>query len=600
MLMPRFSFSFTNQKLHQSSNSSATHPSPLFPKLKFLTSLAAVILLTACGGGGGSDSLVALQTTAQTSNPDGNETLSVGNGTGDNFTDGAISAANTDLDASESTLLVINVVNQNNEPPQSDVTITLSSPCVAGGLSSISDLVELSPGLFNAEYTAEGCAGSDTVTARVEGTTLSATVELTVTPPEVLTVSFIDTTSAQLSIAGIGGDESAELTFMVAGPQGVPIIGQEVSFTINTTVGGASILTGRETGVTDSNGEVRTILNSGTVAGPVNVLAVHNGSGLQGISDDIIISTGIPEYSRFSVSYGDFNPADAFNVDGITVNVNIIASDQFGNNPTEGTRVSFVAPESGNIENSCELADGACSITWRSTSPRPADGRLEIIAYTDGAEDFVDNNGNSVYDANDGAIIDLTEPYADENEDGDYDIGEFFFDTNQNGVWDTGNGEWDGPCLVEVDPSAVCSGESAVSIFDTVTVVMSTNTPRLLSTGSFGPTGFTINITQGTNLTLGGIILADNNTNADSLGSNPMPAGTSVSFSIESDGVSTLGATSFEVPNTTGPTGAYGITIQADEVDPADPLPLPGLLLLTISPPSAPPTQFSWGISVQR
>ncbi len=163
-----------------------------------------------------------------------------------------------------------------------------------------------------------------------------------------------------------------------------------------------------------------------------------------------------------------------------------------------------------------------------------------------------------------------------------------------------GNSEWDGPCLAEVDASAVCTGESAVSIFDTVTVVLSTNSPRLLATGTFGIPGLTISLTQGTNLSRTGLIIADSNTNADGLGSNPMPAGTTIAFSVEAEGITTLGATSFTVPNTTAPTGPYGVTLQAAEVDPADPLPLPGLLLLTITPPNATPTQISWGLQVLR
>lgn len=571
-----------------------------------LTLLSALLMLVGCGGGGGSSSLADLQESAGTTGTGGGaagETLRIGSGTGANFVEGALSANITELEAGESTTILITVVNQNTEAPVSNYSIIYSSPCDSGGQADISEAIPIAPGLVSVDYTAQGCSGTDVVTARIDGTTISATIELTVNPPQALTVSFVGSTLSQLSLAGIGGEESTELTFRVAGPQGVPIVNSEVSFSINTLVGGAFILNGRETGITDNNGQARTILNSGTVAGPVNVVAVHNASGLLGISDDIIISTGVPEYSRFSVSYGDFNPADAFNVDGITVDVNIIASDQFGNNPTEGTRISFIAPESGNIVNSCELQDGACSVTWRSTSPRPADGRLEIITFTDGAEDFVDNNGNSVYDANDGSFIDLGEPYADENEDGNYDVGEYFFDSNQNGVWDTGNGEWDGPCLIQVEPTAVCDGETTVSIFDTVTVVLSTNSPRLSgpgSTGTFGAVGSTILITQGTNLSRGGIIVADSNSNADSLGGNPMPAGTTIAFSIDGEGVSLSGATSFEVGNTTGPTGPYGITLKAAEVAGTDPLPIPALLFMDITPPGAEPTQYSWNVEVQR
>lgn len=602
--MHRSSFSLAPKKLYPSSPA-PTSRFPFFsPFTKALSLVALTVLLAACGGGD-SQKLLDLQDAATSSDNTGgttadNEVVRIGSGTGDNFTEGQLSAAQTELDAGESTLITINVFNQDNEPPLGEYTINFTSPCVAGGLASFENSTTVSAGLYTVEYHAKGCSGTDKVTARIEGSNKSASVELTVIPPEVLTVSFVDSTLTQLSLAGIGGDESTEVTFKVAGPQDVPIIGADVTFSINSSVGGANILAGRETGTTDQNGEVRTILKSGTVAGPVNVRAVHNATGLQGVSDDIVISTGVPEYSRFSVSYDHFNPPEAFHTDGIEVSISIIASDQFGNNPTDGTRISFVAPESGNVINSCDLQDGSCSVNWRSTSPRPADGRLEIIAYTDGAEDFVDNNGNSVYDAGDGAIIDLGEPYADENENGSYDVGEFFFDSNRNGVWDTGNGKWDGPCLDKVDTSAVCTGESTVSIFDTVTVVMSTNSPRLLTAGTFGAVGGTINLNQGNIRDLSGIIVADSNTNADPLGSNPMPYGTTITFSYEGTGVSFVGANSYEVVNTTAPTGPYAVSLKAEAVDPADALPDPGRLILTIDPPNASATQFSWNVSVLR
>jgi hypothetical protein len=44
------------------------------------------------------------------------------------------------------------------------------------------------------------------------------------------------------------------------------------------------------------------VLLSGTVAGAVNVLATDSESGRRGLSNDIIISTGVPQASRFSLS----------------------------------------------------------------------------------------------------------------------------------------------------------------------------------------------------------------------------------------------------------------------------------------------------------
>lgn len=571
-----------------------------------ITSLAALLLtLMACGGGGGDSPNFggngvatpgSTPVTVNTSTP----LYQVGTGSGTTYQDGVINTSQTTLKAGESATLRVNVVNknQNNEPPTAGQTVTFSSSCSAGGRATFGAVTAVSSGLYQVQYTNSGCDGDDTVTATLAANNDTATVKLTMIGPEVLTVSFVSSTYLQLSLAGIGGNESTELTFKVAGPQGVPIIGKQVTFSINTSVGGASILTGREAGVTDQQGLVRTVLNSGTVAGPVNVRAVHQESGRQGLSSDIIISTGVPVASRFSISYQPFNPVGAFNTDGVSVNINIIASDVFGNNPTDGTRVSFVAPESGNVQNSCELANGACSVVWRSTSPRPADMRAEVIAYTDGAEDFIDNNGNSVYDAADGAVSDMGEPYADQNESGTYNVGEFFFDTNRNGVRDVGNTKWDGPCLVKVNAAAVCTGNSTVTIFDTVTIVMPTDTMRLMALGTFPAVGSTISLTQGTSLSFSGIVIRDSNTNADGLGSNPPPVGTTISFAVQGTGVTLQGLTSFTVPNATGPVSGIGTTVVATAVVAPAALPTGISLQLTIQVPGRSAQQFTWPVTV--
>ncbi len=513
--------------------------------------------------------------------------------------DGAINASQTTLRAGESATLRVNVVitNQNNDPPTANQTVAFTSTCVSTGRAVFGTVTAISPGLYSVLYTNNGCDGDDNVTATLTATNSdTATIKLTMIGPDVLTVSFVSSTHDQLSLAGIGGNESTELTFKVAGPQGVPIIGKQVSFSINTSVGGASILAGRTTGITDQDGLARTVLNSGTVAGPVSVLAVHQESGKQGSSSDIIISTGVPVASRFSVSYQPFNPVGAFENDGVTVAISIIASDVFGNNPTDGTRVSFVAPESGNVQNSCELQDGACSVLWRSTSPRPTNMRIEVIAYTDGAENFIDNNGNSLFDAADGTIADMGEPYADENESGTYNVGEFFFDTNRNGVRDTGNSKWDGPCLNKVNPAAVCTGNSTVTIYDTVTIVMPTNIMRLLNLGTFPAAGTNINITQGGRLDFSGLVIADSNGTADVLGSNPPPFGTSITFSIQGGGVSLQGLTSFTVPNALYAVGPFAATIVSPLFTSTPPTNVS--LLLTIQVPGRATQQFSWPVTI--
>lgn len=580
----------------------------------FKVALCSTLLLTlaACGGGGGGSFSGNGQPTGGSTSPgSGTSTTPVtpptpvyqiGDGSGTGYQDGKINASQTTLLAGESATLRVNVVNtaSSNEPPTAAQNVTFRSICSANGRATFGAVNTVSNGLYSVQYTNNGCDGPDTVTATLTNgtTTDSATVAMTMVGPQVLTVSFVSATHDQLSLAGIGGNESTELTFKVAGPQGVPIIGKRVNFSINTSVGGAAILAGRESGITDQDGLVRTVLNSGTVAGPVSVRAVQQESGKQGSSSDIIISTGVAVSDRFSVSRGPFNPVGAFNTDGVTATVNIIASDVFGNNPTDGTRVSFVAPESGNIQNSCTLVDGACSVTWRSSSPRPANMRIAIIAYTDGAENFVDKNGNSLFDAGDGAITDLGEPFADENENNAYDIGEFFFDTNRNGVRNSGNGLWDGPCLEKVNPAAICTGDDTVAIFKTITIVMPTDTMRLLQQGTFPNPGTSFSVTNGGSVSFSGMMISDNNTNADALGSNPPPIGTSIQFAVSGSGVKLLGLTSFTVPNTTAPVGPFAVTVAADTIKAGDPPPVNVFLLLNIQVPGRALQQFSWPINV--
>jgi len=364
-------------------------------------------------------------------------------------------------------------------------------------------------------------------------------------------------------------------------------------------VGGASVLAGRTSGTTDQTGQARTVINSGTIAGPVNVRAVERGTGKQGISPDIVISTGVADADKFSLSYTPQNPARAATTDGIEVSFSIIASDFFGNNPTDGTRVSFVSPESGNIQSSCLLANGACSVIWRSAGRRPEDGRVTVLAYTSGAERFVDNNGNSVYDSADGAILDIGEPYADENSSRSYNLGEFFFDTNKNGVRDNGNGKWDGPCLSKVDARAVCTGEVTATIYQQAEVVLSQSDGFLIkSLGTFPTAGSTISLKQGTSVSYQNLVLKDSNTTPAN--GNPLPKGTTITFSPGGAGVTLKGITSTTVPDATTPEQAavLGITVAADAVVPPATLPSNVSLVLKVTFPEGNSRETVWPITV--
>lgn len=72
----------------------------------------------------------------------------------------------------------------------------------------------------------------------------------------------------------------------------------------------------------------------------------------------------------------------------------------------------------------------------------PRDNLVTIVAWTEGEERFVDDNGNGTFDTGE-LFTDLTEPFVDADDDGTRGPQEEFVDTNGNGQWDGKNGRWD-------------------------------------------------------------------------------------------------------------------------------------------------------------
>jgi hypothetical protein len=69
---------------------------------------------------------------------------------------------------------------------------------------------------------------------------------------------------------------------------------------------------------------------------------------------------------------------------------------------------------------------GECSVRFCAGNPRPADGRVTILAYALGEESFVDSNGNNRYDAGE-PFTDLGDPFRNDRA---------VTDANANGIDD--------------------------------------------------------------------------------------------------------------------------------------------------------------------
>lgn len=346
--------------------------------------------------------------------------------------------------------------------------VEFTSGCVQAGLAVIDQAVISIGGVARSTYRAEGCVGADliTATAITGGNTVSGTVVVDVSEAAIGSIEFLDVSSPLLALKGTGGanrTETSIVRFRLIDENGSPVAGRQVSFSLATAVGGLDLA--QQTGFTNSDGIVQTVVRSGIVPTPTRVIAKSEQTVASGVvvvtapSDVLTVSTGLADQNSFSLSRSAFN-VHGLNFDGNEVDVSVLMADHFNNPVPDGTAVSFIA-EGGSIQPNCTTLNGRCAVKWRSQNPRPfADsavntialkcdggkpcpygivvenpdpnhtpenkfvidyplgGRATILAYAIGEESFADLNGNGRFDQGEFVTAyDLTEAFIDNNED---------------------------------------------------------------------------------------------------------------------------------------------------------------------------------------
>lgn len=344
------------------------------------------------------------------------------------------------LPAQSSAALNIGITT-GGQPAASAPGLVLSSQCVSDGTATLA-AGTMSNGVQNATYINRGCVrGVDIITATIGAS--SKSVSISVDAANIGTIQFVSSSPANQSIVlkgsgGQGRQESALLTFRVLDENNVGLAGVAVTFAPSTSTGGLSVAPVVST--TDATGLVTTTVSSGTIPTPVRVLAQasRNGKTITGLSDTLIISTGLPIQKAMSLSVDSYN-INGWNEDGAVANVTVRMADQYGNPISDGTAVSFVT-EGGAVGSSaqggCVTLNGGCSVTLKSQNFRPTNGRVTVLAYVQGIEDFVDSNGDGQYSctnftAPDGSVPAAYRPLVDTCVSGGEpftDLGDAFLD----------------------------------------------------------------------------------------------------------------------------------------------------------------------------
>lgn len=274
------------------------------------------------------------------------------------------------------------------------------------------------------------CSGSNvTISAAAIGAP-AVTGTIAVQPALATNVQFVTATPQLIYLTGSVGATQAQVNFRVVDSTGNALQNQPVQLALVNSGPGVSLNTlGNITPVTlttDASGVVSVAVFSGTVPTSLQVRAtLLANTNLTATSNTLTVASGRAVQSSTSLARSLFS-IEGFNVDGATSNVTISLADRQGNPVPDGTEVNFVSESGVMIPPRCVVTGGSsrCSVQIRSQGSRPANGRVDILAYVPGEEDFVDANFNNVYDAGE-VFTDLGNAYRDDNETGTYSTGEF-------------------------------------------------------------------------------------------------------------------------------------------------------------------------------
>ena len=161
------------------------------------------------------------------------------------------------------------------------------------------------------------------------------------------TIAFIGPQTIDLKVYGVGGIETAIILYEVRDSLGFPITLSQrdtVTFTVqgSPTAGGAYVAP--VNALTNAAGRVATTVNSGTIAGVLQIIASlrreSDGVIVRSTPTRVVVNAGLPDQTHFSLGPQQFNFA-AYNWIGRTNDIGVQIGDKYSNPVHEGTAVYF-------------------------------------------------------------------------------------------------------------------------------------------------------------------------------------------------------------------------------------------------------------------
>jgi hypothetical protein len=392
-----------------------------------------------------------------------------------------LTADDTIIPISGTTVITAQVLDEEGNNVADGTAVNFTTSLEGTGVTPIATTTG---GVATAIFAAGTRAGVATMTATAG--LVSASISITIQAGAAGSLEFVRADPILIGVRGSALPQKSTIIFRARDVNGNPVAdGTPVTFTLISGLGGGETLAPPTVGTLA--GLASTVLTSGTVSGPVRVLAsvTVGGTTLTSSSTNVSITGGPPSGAHMGVAPAFRNIAGLV-TQGIICPVTAIVGDRFGNPVPQNTAVSFFT--NGGVITPQGLTDdlgNSVGVELKSGPPTPHVGTLTnfgdprtgfvtVIAVTQGEETFIDSNGNGLFDGP-GEFdptdpeLDTPEPFIDHvnlcngqafpapcppdplfppflSGDGSFDPNnrfELFIDGNGNSVWDPPNGVWD-------------------------------------------------------------------------------------------------------------------------------------------------------------
>jgi len=191
-------------------------------------------------------------------------------------------------------------------------------------------------------------------------------------------IVLVSVSDVDLSVRGTGGNETSRITFEVRDANGVPVDAEHKRTVQFDIIGGGDAFVSPTSAETDTlTGRVVTIVNSGTVAGALQVRALtdYGGKAIASIPVALTIHGGPPHKDHFGIAVEKLN-FPGYNIFGLRDAITVYIGDRYSNPTRVGTAVYFRT--TGGIIEASAFTDkyGQATVSLISAEPRPYDNVL--------------------------------------------------------------------------------------------------------------------------------------------------------------------------------------------------------------------------------